>query len=235
MFPRSNLAPESVSWANAVQDTVQSAETRQPILEQSLDALLRDSNSSTDEILSRLNAYYTNTLNTYPIKDYSIPMSDIIGNGVTRNISAPASSNNSVAETWVTVFSYDIQLNSPAQIIGARLNTCQMRVTGSASYSLRYRWMVNTSPEGINNNRWMSRHEFHLPATLLSPTGSTHTLTNHFVYRNNGSASSTYSMILQASIQSNSNLNSSVPSQSILFEPYGSNGLESYLDVMVTV
>jgi hypothetical protein len=235
MFPLTNLDPKSTAWTNKVQEVIQDTENRQPILEQNLDLLRKDSLDNLTEVSSRLNAYYQNTLVQYPVKLYPIPLRDAFGAAsISRSISAPTSANNTVAENWVSVFTHNITLPNAVTTAGFRLNVLQMLAYGSSTYSLRYRWRVNGSVEGINSTRWMSRHEFHLVAQTLQTAGAEHILSNRYVHWS-GSSTSTFTLEIQACIQNDSNLNASVASQSITFEPTDLNGRATYLDVMVTV
>jgi hypothetical protein len=235
MFPPSNLAPDATRWVNTVQDTITELERRQPGLDGDLEQAQRSSNSVLTEVSSRVNAYYTNTLVQYPVTEKFLPMSECLG-GINKTvaISAPAAANSTVAENWVSIFTKSITLPVAKTTAGFRLNNAQFMLVGPSTYELRFRWRVNSSTEGILNTKWMSRHEFNLSAFSMNTTGVLALVTNRYVHWS-GASTDTFTIELQATIANSSNLSSSVASQNITFRAVNNEGLDTYLDVMVTV
>lgn len=234
MFPYPNLAPESNRWANTVQKAITDLEARQPSLDNDLARLQRTSNSVLADVSSSINAYYTNTLVQYPVIQKFLTMDECLGgDSKTVSISAPAAANNTVAENWVSVFTHNITLPAAKTVAGFRLNNAQFMLLGSSTYIMRFRWRVNTVSEGLLTNKWMSRHEFNLREYAMSPGGQSTLLTNRYVHWS-GASASTFQIELQASIQNAATRGASVAAQDITFRPFDLNGLDTYLDLMVT-
>lgn len=236
MFPTEDFGPQSKRWVNTVQDTITKVEKTQPMLDSDLAMLQREGRSVMDDVSSQVNAYYTATMAQYPAFQRSLPMQQVLGNTQkVVSISAPAAADNTVAENWVTIFAYTVNLNGPATTTGARLNSAQFAVYGPSAYYLRYRWALNGTAGGIATTTWMSRHQYNLSTFNMSPGPPTiHNVANQFAYWS-GTSRSTATFTLQASIQNIANPSASVAAQNITFESVDNNGKDTYLDVMVTV
>lgn len=235
MFPHNNLDPSSNPWANAIEQAIMDKEAAQPILEQDLALLQKDAISSLDEVSSRLNNYYTSTRALYPVSERFLAMRDCLGgDSKVVSISAPAAANNTVAENWVSVFTYGVSIPVAKTVVGWRLNNAQFTAAGSSSYELCYRWRVNTVSEGILTTKWMSRNEFNLETYPLSTGGSSTLITNRYVYWT-GASGTSFQIELQARIENASDRTLAVPAQNITFRPFNSDGLDTYIDIMVTV
>lgn len=237
MFPPANLEPESTRWKNQVEKSIEEQEQVQPRLDAELDALQRENNSVLDQVSSRVNNYYTNTLAQYPVFQRSVLMSDVFGGpSTTFNISAPAAANNTVAETWVTAFTYNLALPAAVAVLGVRLNGAEFRLQGPSGFKLRFRWRVGTITEGIDTTPWMSRHQFNLTEYFMGVTEAAAQLTNvnnRYVHWT-GAAASTVAVNLQASIQNSSNRSLAVASQAVTMYAARVDGQPTYLDLMVT-
>ena len=233
MFPPSNVNPQSTKWVNAVEDAIETAESAQPVLDRELDALQRENNSVLRQVTSRVNSYYTNTYALYPMYQRTVPLSDIFGDSSrTINVSAPTAPNIESAETWVTVFSYDLPLAFPATDVGVRLNSAQFNIQGPSAYVLRFRWLVGGSPEGINTNIWMNRLSNNLDEFFMSNPPLLSNVSNRYAMRS-GAAVSILNVSLQVSILNPSNRNASVASQSVTFHALNDEDNPTYLDMMV--
>lgn len=236
MFPPAKLDPNNTAWVNGVQNAIESAERTQPALERDLNNLQRESNSVLQQVSSRVNAYYTDTLQQYPVFERTLPMSEVLG-GFTKvvSISAPAAADSTVAETWVSLFTNTLTLPFAVTAVGVRLNSAQFGLQGPSAYSLRFRWLVGTVPEGINTTAWMSRHQFNLTEYPMNPTTPILTnVGNRYAYRSAASFS-TVSLALQASIQNPASRTSSVAAQNVTLHALNNDGNPAFQNVMVTV
>lgn len=237
MFPPNNLEPGSQNWVREVERVLTDVESKQPGQDTSLNMLQRAGTSVIDDVSSNINAYYTATMAQYPMFHFAIPMQKVLG-GDTKvvAISAPAAADNTVAENWVEIFSTTVSLPVAKTVLGVRLNAAQMRLQGSATYDLKFRWVAGTTmTEGINTTRWMSRHEFNLEPFNLDPTTPVPVnVTNRYAHWT-GASTSSIAVRLQACIENPASRASAVASQNITFHGVDSNGLDTYLDLMVTI
>jgi hypothetical protein len=236
MFPRDNLDAQSQRWVRSVEATIETLESHQTRLDHDLSRLHKENASVMDDVTANINAYYNSTLAQYPAFQRTVPMADIFGDiSKTVSISAPAAADSTVAENWVSVFSYDIGLPFAATNMGVRLNGAQFQLSGPTAYSLRFRWRVNTQVEGINTNRWMSRHQFNLITYVMDPTNPILTnIANRYVYRT-GSSVTDITVELQVSIQNIASRSNAVASQDVTFIALNDNDNDTHLDVMITV
>lgn len=236
MFPPSNLEPGSQAWARAIEEALLDVEKRQPQLDQALSLVQRESNSVLAEVSSNVNNYYNTTLAQYPAFQRTIPMLDVLG-GASKVVSmtAPASTTQTGAENWVSIFTYNVPIPSAKSLIGIRLNSAQFGLTGPSTHYLRFRWRVNSTVEGLDNTRFMSRNTFNLGVyTMSTPTPTVTNVTNRYVHWS-GTATSTLSIELQATIESIASRTAAVTAQNVTFSAYDNNGAATYLDLMVTV
>lgn len=238
MFYPANLAPENSRWYKAVQDSLTSIETEQPRLDSELALLQKDNQSVINDVTSRVNDYYTNTLAQYPVFEYSVLLSSIIGASTTVSVSAPAAANQTVSENWVDFFSHNMPLPTPRSAFGVRLNSAQFKMSGPSGYAIKFRWWIGVSgtgvPEGINITQWMSRHNFFLTPYSLTPGGSLFNIENRYAYRST-SSTSVVQLKLQGCIENESNRSLAVAAQNVTLTPVDNSGNDTYLDVMVTV
>lgn len=236
MFPSDNFEPTSKRWVETVQNVIQSTETQRPRQESELERLQREARSVMDDVSSQVNSYYTNTLAQYPAYQRTVPMRTALGGlSKTISVSAAALPGMTLPETWISVFSTPITLNIADTVAGVRLNSAQFGLQGPTGYYLKFRWLVNGSVEGINNNQWMSRHSFNLSVYQMDPTTPVLTnVTNRYAHWS-GASTSTLNLELQVSIENIASRGSAVAATNVTLLAQDNNGNDTYLDVMVTV
>ncbi len=237
MFPPANLDPQSTRWKDLIESSLEEAEKVQPRLDAELDALQRENNSVLNQVTSRVNAYYTSTIGQYPVFEHSVLMSTVFGGpSTTFSVSAPAAADDTVAETWVTAFTYNLPLPAASTVLGVRLNGAQFRIDGPSAYRLRFRWHIDSTNEGITTARWMSRHNFNLseyPMAATEPSSILTNVSNRYAHYS-GASVSTMPVSLQVSIQDATTRAAAVASQNITLYSYRVDGQPTYLDMMVT-
>lgn len=234
MFPNNNFAPSSQPWVRSVQDTVEAQEKQLGRQQAELKRLHEEGLSVLGDVSANVNDYYQNTRELYPVRSLFVPMSAVLGgDSKVVSMSAPASAGPTVAENWISLWSYSFSLPFATTQAMVRLNSAEFTVVDSSSFGIAFRWVVNSAIEGINTIKWMSRHESNLTwYNMDSGGGRVINITNRNTYLS-GPATSTLTAQLQARIVNVGSPNSSVSARNVTFLA-NDNGVPTYLDLMVT-